>query len=424
VLPLDPVSSQAPIPQQSHSLPVSSAIPVLPASSSSLLVKSSKGSTISENEFETPEAAIQARLEEEFIKQFTVFEPQETPEQCLIKGIRLQIQSNRHFWPILETCYGNLGVIPGTDAIVRDFYYTHYLAHEWLQIAAIPQLRSLHSECNLLDEGLAQCQYLDPEAAAAHNDHYSQFTYDNSESEFGAPEEQDFTIHSPHPSAGLTPVLVPETLSAQGGETHCKAQLCGQHLPAKKGKVQAKLTQTVQIQDWDSLTHKQQQETLNWGIDLDISSDSDKGMATATFTQVQSGSGVTRSGSGSGAPGGGGGGPPGGRGGGGGGTPPGRGGHGPPAVPPTLDKLNRLMADLGNIIGILAQQVVDLTCDRARGCGGGAKDLVSKPKPWDGQGGSAEARHFLTAFHNYAASQGTPLNTYDPTANTWTTNEE
>jgi hypothetical protein len=47
---------------------------------------------------------------------------------------------------ILETCYGNLGVIPGTDAIVRDFYYTHYLAHEWPQIAVIPHLRSLHSE--------------------------------------------------------------------------------------------------------------------------------------------------------------------------------------------------------------------------------------------------------------------------------------
>jgi hypothetical protein len=51
--------------------------------------------------------------------------------------------TNRHFWPVLENRYGNLGVIPGTDTIVRDFYYTHYLAHEWPQIAAIPQLRSL-----------------------------------------------------------------------------------------------------------------------------------------------------------------------------------------------------------------------------------------------------------------------------------------
>jgi hypothetical protein len=203
-------------------------------------------------------------------------------------------------------------------------------------------------------------------------------------------------------------------------KTRHKVQLHSQHLPAKKGKVRAKLTRTVQIQDWDSLTFKQQQETLNWGIDIDISSDSDKGMATATFTQTTGGSGVTRGGSGSGAPGGGGGPPGGGGGGRGGGSPPGGGGYGPPAVPPTLDELNWLMADLGNIVGILAQQVVDLTCDRAGGHGGSAKDLVSKPKPWDGQGGSAEARHFLAAFHNYAASQGSPLNTYNPTANTWT----
>jgi hypothetical protein len=187
-------------------------------SSSSSLVESSEGSTIGENKFETPDLAIQARLEEEFIEQFAVFEPQNTPEQRLIEGVRLQIQANRHFWPVLENRYGNLGVIPGTDAIVRDFYYTHYLAHEWPQIAAIPQLRSLHSERDLLDEGLAQRQYLDPAAAEAYNERFSQHSYEDSESDYGTPEEQDFTLHSPHPSAGLTPVLVPETLSAHSGE--------------------------------------------------------------------------------------------------------------------------------------------------------------------------------------------------------------
>jgi hypothetical protein len=218
VLSINLVGSQAPIPQRSYSPPASSAIPVSPASSSSSLVDSSEASTVGENEFETPQAAIRARLEEEFIEQFAVFEPQDTPEQRIIEGIRQQIQANHHFWPVLEIRYGNLGVIPGTDAIVRDFYYTHYLAHEWPQIAAIPELRSLYSERELLDKGLAQRQYLDPEAAAAHNDCFSQHTYDDSESDFGAPEEQDFTIHSPHPSAGLTPVLVPETLSAHSGE--------------------------------------------------------------------------------------------------------------------------------------------------------------------------------------------------------------
>jgi hypothetical protein len=184
VTPIELVGSQAPIPQQSYSPPASSAIPVSPVSSSSSLVESSEGSTNSENEFETPEAAIRARLEEEFIEQFAVFEPQNTPEQRLIEGIRLQIQANRHFWPVLENRYGNLGVIPGTDTIVRDFYYTHYLAHEWPQIVAIPQLRSLHSERDLLDEGLARRQYLDPEAAEAHNERFSQYTYDDSESEY------------------------------------------------------------------------------------------------------------------------------------------------------------------------------------------------------------------------------------------------
>jgi hypothetical protein len=178
-------------------------------------------------------------LEEEFIEQFAVFEPQETPEQRLIEGIRLQIQANRHFWPVLETRYGNLGVIPGMDTIVRDFYYTHYLAHEWLQIAAIPELRSLHSERDLLDEGLAQRQYLDPEAAAAQNERFSQYTYDDSESEYGAPEEQDFTIHSPHPSAGLTPVLVPETLSAHSGENRAQSTASQPATPSQERQSQS-----------------------------------------------------------------------------------------------------------------------------------------------------------------------------------------
>jgi uncharacterized membrane protein YgcG len=141
-------------------------------------------------------------------------------------------------------------------------------------------------------------------------------------------------------------------------KTCCKVQLHGQLLPAKKGKVRAKLTQTAQIQDWDSFTPEQQQETLNWGIDIDISSDSDEGMATATFTMVASGSGQT--GGGGGAPGGSGG-PPGG--GGGGGSPPGGRGFALPTAPPTLDNLNRLMSDLGNVVGILAQQVLDITHD-------------------------------------------------------------
>jgi hypothetical protein len=222
VLPLEPVGSQAPLPQRSLSPPAPSALPASPLSSSCSLVKSSEGSTIGDNNFETPEEAIQHQREAEFLAAFAVFEPENTPEQRLIEGLRIQIEHNPHFWPILEQRYGNRGEIPGTGgAIVREFYYVHYLQHEYPQIIVNhpnPINPSLHSERDLLDVGLQQRQYLDPEAAQEHLDRYSQFTYDDSESEYGAPEEQDFTLHSPHPSAGLTPVLVPETLSAHSGE--------------------------------------------------------------------------------------------------------------------------------------------------------------------------------------------------------------
>jgi hypothetical protein len=150
-----------------------------------------------------------------------------------------------------------------------------------------------------------------------------------------------------------------------------KAQLRGQQLPAKKGKVRARLVQTAQIQDWDNLTPDQQQEALNWGIDIDVddSSESDESMSgqaggSSTFTMAATGGGAT---GGGGPPGGG---PPAG-GGGGGGGPPGGGGPAGPAIPvgppPTLDDLTRLMADVGNAVGILAQQVLDLT--RAQNAG-------------------------------------------------------
>jgi hypothetical protein len=197
-------------------------LPASPLSSSCSLVESSEGSTIGENDFETPAEAIHHQREAEFLAAFAVFEPENTPEQRLIEGLRIQIEHNPHFWPILEQRYGNLGEIPGTGgAIVREFYYVHYLQHEYPQVVINhpnPVNPSLHSERDLLDVGLQQRQYLDPEAAAEHLDRYSQHTYDDSESDYGAPEEQDFTLHTPHPSAGLTPVLVPETLDAYSGE--------------------------------------------------------------------------------------------------------------------------------------------------------------------------------------------------------------
>jgi hypothetical protein len=139
---------------------------------------------------------------------------------------------------------------------------------------------------------------------------------------------------------------------------------------------------------------------------------------SSTFTMAATGGGGTGGGGplGGGPPGGGG--PPAG-GGGGGGGPPGGGGHGPPAVPPILDDLTRLMQDVGNAIGLLVQQVLDLT--RSQNAGRqGTKDAIPRPKAWDGKGGSAEARHFLAAFHNFASAQGTSLNILDATTGIWT----
>jgi hypothetical protein len=202
--------------------------------------------------------------------------------------------------------------------------------------------------------------------------------------------------------------------------TRRRAQLHGQQLPAKKGKVRARLVQTAQIQDWDNLTPDQQQEALNWGIDIDVdeSSDSDENMSgqaggSSTFTMAATGGGST---GGGGPPGGG---PPAGGGGGGGGPPGPAGPAAPVGPPPTLDDLTRLMADVGNAVGILAQQVLDLT--RAQNAGrSGTKDAIPRPKAWDGKGGSAEARHFLAAFHNFASAQGTSLNVLDATTGMWT----
>ena len=41
------------------------------------------------------------------------------------------------------------------------------------------------------------------------------------------------------------------------------------------------------------------------------------------------------------------------------------------------------------------------------------KVAVSKPRAWNGKGGSMEARHFLAAFYNYAQNEGETLNDWD-----------
>jgi hypothetical protein len=77
------------------------------------------------------------------------------------------------------------------------------------------------------------------------------------------------------------------------------------------------------------------------------------------------------------------------------------------------------MQDVRNAVGLLAQQVLDLTHVQNAGCQG-TKDAIPCPKAWDGKGGSAEARHSLAAFHDFTSAQGTPLNILDATTGIWT----
>jgi hypothetical protein len=79
------------------------------------------------------------------------------------------------------------------------------------------------------------------------------------------------------------------------------------------------------------------------------------------------------------------------------------------------------VADIGNAIGLLAQQVTLLAA--RLGGRSGNRDVIPKPKAWDGKGGSVEARHFLAAFNNYAQAQGDPLNTFNQPTNAWIINQ-
>jgi Retrotransposon gag protein len=78
-------------------------------------------------------------------------------------------------------------------------------------------------------------------------------------------------------------------------------------------------------------------------------------------------------------------------------------------------------------VGNLATEVTTLTAQVATiaatpRTGGGKKETVARPKPWDGKTGSGEARHFLAAFNNWAFSMDDALNDWNPTINNWTRN--
>jgi hypothetical protein len=94
----------------------------------------------------------------------------------------------------------------------------------------------------------------------------------------------------------------------------------------------------------------------------------------------------------------------------------------PPPIP-TSAELAVMLAQVMNSVGLLTTQVQDLATEVANlaatrtRSGAASKVAVARPKAWDGKSGSAEARHFLAAFHNWAFGQGDALNTWIPAAN-------
>ena len=98
------------------------------------------------------------------------------------------------------------------------------------------------------------------------------------------------------------------------------------------------------------------------------------------------------------------------------------------SAPPSFDELTNFVAEMAQAMKIMAEQVQKLTKDIARtakvsGIPKTPKDMVACPKAWTGKGGSAEARHFLAAFRNWASAQGEGLNQWDPASNRFMADE-
>jgi len=138
------------------------------------------------------------------------------------------------------------------------------------------------------------------------------------------------------------------------------------------------------IQDWEDLSDKEQQTLLSQQLEVD------NPMASG------SGSGTTL-----------------------------------PPTQPTIADIMVLVHDIGQAVGQLTTQVTALTAQVAANVTAPAavaapnkKDIVSKPKPWDGKGGSTEARHFLAAFNNWGFGQERAMNTLNPATNMWHREEQ
>ena len=101
---------------------------------------------------------------------------------------------------------------------------------------------------------------------------------------------------------------------------------------------------------------------------------------------------------------------------------------------PDLVELTQLVGEMMLGLKTVVNQVQDLTniiqttqtvgATAAPRIPKGLKDTIACPKAWTGKGGSAEARHFLTAYCNWASSQGEGLNDYDAVRNLFIVNEK
>ena len=92
---------------------------------------------------------------------------------------------------------------------------------------------------------------------------------------------------------------------------------------------------------------------------------------------------------------------------------------------PTAAELTQMLHDLGIAMGQLTAQVANLstaTNTSVHTAARATKLAVAWPKPWNGKGGSVEARFLLVAFFNYARSEGEAPNDWDPVHTQWTGN--
>ena len=99
----------------------------------------------------------------------------------------------------------------------------------------------------------------------------------------------------------------------------------------------------------------------------------------------------------------------------------------PPATPLTVEAMGHALQGLMQAMNVVVTTVNNLTTNvniassvRPRA----TKVAVSKPKPWNGKGGSMQARHFLVAFNNYAQNEGETLNDWDVATLSWDQNDD